>query len=71
MVVVSHGGTIRALRRRASPNGQSFGKVLNTSVNVFHLSDEDEWIIKSWGDVSHLNQTGFLASGFGGDRNSG
>ncbi|KAI3452050.1 hypothetical protein Pfo_008715 [Paulownia fortunei] len=71
VVVVSHGGTIRALHRRASPHRRSTGKVLNTSVNVFHLSDEDEWSIKSWGDVSHLNQTGFLESGFGGDKNSG
>ncbi|KAG8384411.1 hypothetical protein BUALT_Bualt04G0115200 [Buddleja alternifolia] len=69
VVIVSHGGTIRALHRRAYPHGRT-GKVLNTSVNVFHLS-EDEWSIKSWGDVSHLNQTGFLDTGFGGDRNSG
>ncbi|KAL2522783.1 Phosphoglycerate mutase-like protein 4 [Forsythia ovata] len=71
VVVVSHGGTIRALHRRASSHGQSVGKVTNTSVNVFHLSAEDEWSIKSWGDVSHLEQTGFLESGFGGDRTSG
>ncbi|KAL1541561.1 phosphoglycerate mutase (2,3-diphosphoglycerate-independent) [Salvia divinorum] len=70
VVVVSHGGTIRALHKRASPH-QRCGKVLNTSVNVFHLSKDEKWCIKSWGDVSHLNQTGFLDSGFGGDRNSG
>ncbi|PIM99844.1 Phosphoglycerate mutase [Handroanthus impetiginosus] len=70
VVIVSHGGTIRALHRRAAPDRRS-GKVLNTSVNVFHVSDEDEWSIKSWGDVNHLNQTGVLQSGFGGDRNSG
>ncbi|XP_022896408.1 phosphoglycerate mutase-like protein 4 [Olea europaea var. sylvestris] len=71
VVVVTHGGTIRALHRRASSHGQSVGKVLNTSVNVFHLSAEDEWSIKSWGDVSHLKRTGFLESGFGGDSTSG
>ncbi|KAL0350631.1 UNVERIFIED_CONTAM: Phosphoglycerate mutase-like protein 4 [Sesamum radiatum] len=71
VVVVSHGAAIEALHKRASPSGNCKGKVLNASVNVFHLSDEDEWIIKSWGDVSHLNQTGFLESGFGGDRKSG
>ncbi|KAL3833363.1 hypothetical protein ACJIZ3_008099 [Penstemon smallii] len=71
VVVVSHGGTIRALHRKASPHGRSVGKVLNTSVNVFHISDKDEWSIESWGDVSHLDRAGFLDSGFGGDKNSG
>ncbi|KAE8655139.1 Phosphoglycerate mutase-like protein 4 [Hibiscus syriacus] len=70
VVVVSHGGVIRSLYQRACPNGKSGGKVLNTSVNIFHLSDE-EWAIKSWGDVSHLHQTGYLKSGFGGDKTSG
>ncbi|XP_057501660.1 phosphoglycerate mutase-like protein 4 isoform X2 [Actinidia eriantha] len=70
VVVVTHGGVIRSLFERASPSGQS-GRVLNTSVNVFHLSDGDIWTIKSWGDVSHLNQTDYLNSGFGGDRTSG
>ncbi|XP_022775211.1 phosphoglycerate mutase-like protein 4 isoform X1 [Durio zibethinus] len=70
VVVVSHGGVIRSLNKRACPNGKSAGKVLNTSVNIFHLSDE-QWTIKSWGDVSHLDQTGYLKSGFGGDKTSG
>nr|KJB43645.1 hypothetical protein B456_007G210600 [Gossypium raimondii] len=70
VVVVSHGGVIRSLYKRACPNGKSGGKVLNTSVNIFHLCDE-EWTIKSWGDVSHLQQTGYLESGFGGDKTSG
>ncbi|XVF15593.1 hypothetical protein REPUB_Repub09cG0167800 [Reevesia pubescens] len=69
VVVVSHGGVIRSLYKRACPDRKSGGKVLNTSVNIFHLSD-DKWTIKSWGDVSHLDQTGYLKSGFGGDRTS-
>ncbi|CAA0840932.1 Phosphoglycerate mutase-like protein 4 [Striga hermonthica] len=71
VVVVSHGGTIRALHKRASPHRRPTGRVLNTSVNVFLLTDKNKWIIKSWGDVSHLDGTRFLESGFGGDRNSG
>ncbi|KAL6553138.1 hypothetical protein OROGR_006980 [Orobanche gracilis] len=71
VVVVSHGGTIRALHRRASPHRRSSGRVLNTSINVFHLTGGGEWSVKLWGDVSHLNGAGFLESGFGGDRNSG
>ncbi|CAI0554085.1 unnamed protein product, partial [Linum tenue] len=70
VVVVSHGGTIRSLHKRACPSGRP-AKILNTSVHIFHISDGDEWTIKSWGDVSHLNLKGFLESGFGGDRTSG
>ncbi|XP_058088657.1 phosphoglycerate mutase-like protein 4 isoform X2 [Magnolia sinica] len=71
VIAVTHGGALRALFKRAAPKGLSQGKVMNTSVNIFHLSDSDDWIIKVWGDVSHLSKTGFLESGFGGDKNSG
>ncbi|KAK7263106.1 hypothetical protein RJT34_30690 [Clitoria ternatea] len=71
VVVVTHGGFIRALYKWACPNGRPAGKVLNTSVNVFHLYDEYKCTLKVWGDVSHLSETGFLQSGFGGDRTSG
>lgn len=70
VVVVTHGGVIKSLFERASPSGQA-GRVLNTSVNIFHLSEGDIWTIKSWGDVSHLNQTEYLTSAFGGDGTSG
>ncbi|XP_028768464.1 phosphoglycerate mutase-like protein 4 isoform X2 [Neltuma alba] len=70
VVVVTHGGVIRSLYKRANNKNKRCGMILNTSVNVFHLY-EDKWIIKTWGDVSHLSQTGFLQSGFGGDRTSG
>ncbi|XP_038718879.1 phosphoglycerate mutase-like protein 4 isoform X3 [Tripterygium wilfordii] len=71
VVVATHGGVIRALYKRACPNGRSVGKVLNASVNIFHLFDGDKWTIKTWGDVSHLKQTGYLNSGFGGSATSG
>lgn len=70
MVVVTHGGVIRSLYKRASPNGRP-GKILNTSVNILHLSDGEKWVVKSWGDVSHLNENGVLESAFGGDKHSG
>ncbi|KAK3222625.1 hypothetical protein Dsin_009650 [Dipteronia sinensis] len=71
IVVVTHGGVIRSLYQWAYPNNRRPGKIMNTSLNTFHLSDRDEWTVQTWGDVSHLNQTGFLQSGFGGDGNSG
>ncbi|XP_030466895.1 phosphoglycerate mutase-like protein 4 isoform X2 [Syzygium oleosum] len=71
VVVVTHGGVIQSLHRWACPNKRSGRKVLNTSVNIFHLSDADNCILKSWGDVSHLSQMKYLSTGFGGDRTSG
>ncbi|WZZ26808.1 hypothetical protein YC2023_010209 [Brassica napus] len=71
VVVVTHGGVIRSLYERARPSARKVEKILNTSVNVFRLFDGDKWTIQVWGDVSHLDQTGFLQSGFGGDRTSG
>ncbi|XP_059282229.1 phosphoglycerate mutase-like protein 4 [Lycium ferocissimum] len=71
VVIVSHGGAIRALHSRASPHRRSKSKIWNTSVGILHLSDKDAWTIKLWADVSHLNKTKFLDSGFGGDKTSG
>ncbi|KAG7560333.1 Histidine phosphatase superfamily clade-1 [Arabidopsis thaliana x Arabidopsis arenosa] len=71
VVVVTHGGVIRSLHERARPSARKVEKILNTSVNVFRLFDGEKWTIQVWGDVSHLDQTGFLQSGFGGDRTSG
>ncbi|KAL9229754.1 hypothetical protein vseg_005188 [Gypsophila vaccaria] len=71
VVVVSHGGAIGSLFNRAAEKGQHAGKILNTSVSVLQLSDGDIWSIKSWNDVSHLKQSDFLKTGFGGDAASG
>ncbi|KAL7245127.1 hypothetical protein ACSBR2_000456 [Camellia fascicularis] len=70
VVVVTHGGVIRALHKRAAPTEQLQRKILNASVNIFHLSKQEEWIIKTWGDVNHLNKTGFLEAELGGDSTS-
>lgn len=54
VVVVSHGATIEALYTRARPSEDCRGKVPNASINVLHLFDaEEEWSVKSWGDVTH------------------
>ncbi|VVA09539.1 Hypothetical predicted protein [Prunus dulcis] len=71
VVVVSHGAVIETLDKQASPDGRSVRYVLNASVNIFHVYDDGKWTIKSWGDVSHLNQTGSLQSDFGRDEKSG
>ncbi|KAG2263481.1 hypothetical protein Bca52824_070560 [Brassica carinata] len=71
VVVVTHGGVIRSLHERARPKARKVDKILNTSVNVVRLFHGDKWRIQVWGEVTHLDQTGFLKSGFGGDRTSG
>ncbi|KAL3722188.1 hypothetical protein ACJRO7_034541 [Eucalyptus globulus] len=70
VVVVTHGGVIRMLHERACPNKQSV-IFLNTSVHIFHLFNGDNWVAKSWGDVSHLSQIEYPRTGFGGDKTSG
>ncbi|CAM6092390.1 unnamed protein product [Calypogeia fissa] len=66
VVVVSHGGVLRALYMHAEGRLPS-GRVQNTSLNVFHISGSREWTIRSWGDVNHLQAGGFLRSVAGGD----
>ncbi|KAI3751865.1 hypothetical protein L2E82_22956 [Cichorium intybus] len=57
VVVVTHGGVIRALGQRAyTGTGQRAGRILNVSVNVFHLLEPDQWEIKSWGMDEKLQE---------------
>ncbi|KAL8143416.1 hypothetical protein V2J09_016448 [Rumex salicifolius] len=70
VVIVTHGGAIRSLYKRASPSRRP-GKVLNTSISIIHIADGSRWSLKAWNDVSHLKQTSLLKSGFGGDALSG
>lgn len=70
VVVVTHGGVLRTSHIIAK-GLPCTGKVVNASINTFRISDEQEWEICSWGDVSHLQDIGFLNTGFGGDKLSG
>ncbi|KAF6158513.1 hypothetical protein GIB67_040027 [Kingdonia uniflora] len=65
VVVVTHGGVLRAIYMSITREA-SAGKIMNGSVNVLHHSDE-KWLFKSWSDVSHLNEVGYLQRGFNGD----
>ncbi|GJN03786.1 hypothetical protein PR202_ga21265 [Eleusine coracana subsp. coracana] len=70
VIVVSHGGTIRELYRHASPK-PLHGKIHNTSVSVILVSGTTgRCIVKMVGDISHLQGTGVLENGFGGDSTS-
>lgn len=65
VIVVTHGGVLRAIYM-AITREPTAGKVLNASINVLHPS-EKKWAFKSWSDVAHLNEVGFLQRGFNGD----
>ncbi|CAO2207026.1 unnamed protein product [Urochloa humidicola] len=72
VIVVSHGGTIRELYRHASPTRPIQGKIHNTSVSVILVSSTTgRCIVKTVGDISHLQEMGVLENAFGGDKNSG
>ncbi|CAO2188590.1 unnamed protein product [Urochloa humidicola] len=71
VIVVSHGGTIRELYRHASPMRPIQGKIHNTSVSVILVSSiTGRCIVKTVGDISHLQEMGVLENAFGGDKNS-
>ncbi|KAL6647464.1 hypothetical protein ACP70R_014901 [Stipagrostis hirtigluma subsp. patula] len=71
VIVVSHGGTIRELYRHASPMKPLHGKIHNTSVSVILVSGTTgRCIVKTVGDISHLQETGVLENAFGGDKTS-
>lgn len=72
MVVVTHGGVIRELYKYAVPGQSPTKKVVNTSINTLHISNDGKhWLIKTWGDTRHLDETSFINDAFGGDKNSG
>ncbi|XP_050234761.1 phosphoglycerate mutase-like protein 4 [Mercurialis annua] len=71
VVVVTHGGVVRAFHKYAAPKEESPGKIRNASINIFHIDGDDNCTLTTWGDISHLSDTGFLESAFGGDGNSG
>ncbi|KAI3942404.1 hypothetical protein MKW92_037709 [Papaver armeniacum] len=65
VIVVTHGGILRAIYMAVTGESRQ-GKILNASINVVHLT-EKKWVFKTWSDVSHLNEVGFLQRGFNGD----
>ena len=55
MVVVTHGGVLRAIYQHAT-GSSSPRKVLNTSINVFRITNKKVWSLCQWGDVTHLKE---------------
>ncbi|KAL3722178.1 hypothetical protein ACJRO7_034531 [Eucalyptus globulus] len=57
VVVVTHGTVHTSIYMQARPNEGPSPKVQNGSISILHLFSRDDWVVKSWGDHSHLNQT--------------
>jgi probable phosphoglycerate mutase len=56
IVIVTHGGILESLFRRAalmSLDVPRTFKLLNGSLNIFFYED-GRWLLRTWGDVSHL-----------------
>ncbi|KAH7654635.1 Histidine phosphatase superfamily clade-1 protein [Dioscorea alata] len=69
-IVVTHGGVLRELYKRAAPNSKfPNGTILNTSVNVIQISENGKWSIKMWGDISHLQDISVIKSTIAEDKN--
>lgn len=70
VVVVTHGAVMEALYKWTTAGGQPEG-ISNASVGIIQGDGGDEgWSIKTWNDISHLAEVGFLKSAFGGDGSS-
>ncbi|TVU27072.1 hypothetical protein EJB05_29651, partial [Eragrostis curvula] len=68
VIVVSHGAAIEEICRHADPTSSMRKRIPNTSISVIRISGVDgHWIPEKFGDVSHLNEDGFLQDAFGGD----
>ncbi|XP_039158377.1 phosphoglycerate mutase-like protein 4 [Eucalyptus grandis] len=57
VAVVTHGTVHTSIYLQARPNEGPSPKVQNGSISILHLFSRDDWVVKSWGDHSHLNQT--------------
>jgi len=61
---------MEAVYKWVTSGGQPQG-ISNASVGIIQSYDgHEEWSIKTWNDISHLAQVGFLKSAFGGDGSS-
>ncbi|KAH7302752.1 hypothetical protein KP509_23G085700 [Ceratopteris richardii] len=54
VLVITHGGVVRALHRHATGMSPT-GRILNTSINIFRITNENVWALQCWGDTSHLS----------------
>ena len=61
ILIVAHGGIIMSFIHRAldiSLSQKRTFSLFNGSINVFSLSDRNEWQLDVWGDVNHMRTRG-------------
>jgi probable phosphoglycerate mutase len=64
ILVVCHGGVLRSFMDRALdiPLGKKRAYALpNAAINVFTISETNEWRLESWGETGHLRLAGLSA----------
>lgn len=64
VVVVTHGGVLQAAYRRAT-GAAAPGRAANCAINVVRI-EGGTWAVVAWGEVAHLEGTGFAEAAFGG-----
>ena len=69
ILLVLHGGVLHACYRHAVGH-EYHGRNLNCAINVLKV-EGSKWAISDWNDASHLEQTGFMTSAFGGGAEGG
>lgn len=68
VIVVSHGGLIQGMFRHVTGIGFQEARrfsLYNCAYNSFIAQEQDEWLLETWGDISHLQER--IAVGEPGD----
>lgn len=69
ILLVLHGGVLNACYRHAM--GRTYaGRHINAAISTVKI-DGKSWAVIDWNNTSHLGNTGFLASAFGGGSGGG
>ncbi|BDA49893.1 probable phosphoglycerate mutase GpmB [Coccomyxa sp. Obi] len=69
VAVFTHGGVLATCYKHAVGHDYP-GKLVNCAINRVRVEGQ-KWAVLDWGDVKHLQITGFQSEAFGGTRTSG
>lgn len=64
ILVVTHGGILSGLFHKAInlPISQKRTfSIFNLGLNIFTISEDNQWFLETWGDISHLKLSGLMA----------
>jgi probable phosphoglycerate mutase len=64
LLVVTHGGILSGLFHKMInlPLSQERTfSIFNLGLNIFTISEDKQWFLETWGDISHLKLSGLMA----------